>query len=612
MASLIPSYSSVVRRMHSGEKRFAQRLEGLLDEDYLCWYDVAIGPKHQHPDFVVLHPRRGLLILEVKDWKVDSIQKIDRSSTILMTDRGLVTCPNPLEQARQYAFVVKNSLERDPQLRAPEGHSHAGKLVCPYGYGVVLAGITRRQFDGTDLSAVLPSHLVICQDEMTESADAEQFQERLWGMFTVQFGYVLTLPQIDRIRWHMFPELRISQRSLLTVSDDISEEELAGGRLLRVMDLRQEQIARNLGEGHRVIHGVAGSGKTLILGYRCEQLAKTTAAPILVLCFNIALATKLEHAMAARGLTERVTVRHFHRWCMEQLTLYQVAKPAGGMENDEFFREVVLRVTDGVIKGQIPRAQYGAVLIDEGHDFEADWLTLVTQMIDPESNSLLLLYDDAQSIYGKKRPAGFSFKRVGIQAQGRTTILRVNYRNTDDIQRCAYRFAQDLLTPAAADDDGIPLVEPEMAGRRGPAPQLVRMGSLKAEAAHIAMQLARRHGQGTPWNQMAVLYCAPFVARDVNEALGALGIPFNWMKDRRSKASDPRRHAVAVLTLHSSKGLEFPIVAIAGVGFLPYGEVTEEARLLYVGMTRATEELLLTTSRDSSFVERLLSAQEAA
>jgi superfamily I DNA and RNA helicase len=34
------------------------------------------------------------------------------------------------------------------------------------------------------------------------------------------------------------------------------------------MDMEQEKLARNLGEGHRIIHGVAGSGKTLILAYR--------------------------------------------------------------------------------------------------------------------------------------------------------------------------------------------------------------------------------------------------------------------------------------------------------------------------------------------------------
>jgi superfamily I DNA and RNA helicase len=43
--------------------------------------------------------------------------------------------------------------------------------------------------------------------------------------------------------------------------------------IVRVMDLQEEQLARSMGEGHRVIHGVAGSGKTMILGYRAQALA---------------------------------------------------------------------------------------------------------------------------------------------------------------------------------------------------------------------------------------------------------------------------------------------------------------------------------------------------
>lgn len=67
-----------------------------------------------------------------------------------------------------------------------------------------------------------------------------------------------------------------------------------------------------------------------------------------------------------------------------------------------------------------PRAQYDALLIDEGHDFEADWLKLVVQMVDPETNSLLLLYDDAQSIYRKTSGLGFTLSSVGVQAKCRS------------------------------------------------------------------------------------------------------------------------------------------------------------------------------------------------
>jgi superfamily I DNA/RNA helicase len=95
------------------------------------------------------------------------------------------------------------------------------------------------------------------------------------------------------------------------------------------------------------------------------------------------------------------------------------------------------------------------VLIDEGHDFAPEWLKLITQMVDPTTNSLLLLYDDAQSIYERKRSKQFSFRSVGIQAQGRTTILKINYRNTRQILQLAATVAADLLTPDDTDEDGM-------------------------------------------------------------------------------------------------------------------------------------------------------------
>src|SRR5690606_29930963 len=97
--------------------------------------------------------------------------------------------------------------------------------------------------------------------------------------------------------------------------------------MLRVMDIQQEQLARSLGEGHRVIHGVAGSGKTLILGYRAEHLAKVCKRPILILCYNTTLATKLTAVMAAKDLENKVNVVSFHAWCTRQLDTYHISKP---------------------------------------------------------------------------------------------------------------------------------------------------------------------------------------------------------------------------------------------------------------------------------------------
>jgi superfamily I DNA/RNA helicase len=163
----------------------------------------------------------------------------------------------------------------------------------------------------------------------------------------------------------------------------------------------------------------------LILGYRCLHLARVLHKPILVLCFNITLAARLRSFISEKGIADKVQVYHFHEWCKVQLTTYHV--DLVGSDAPIYDRQVE-SVIHGVEKGRIPRAQYGAVMIDEGHDFEPDWLRLVTQMTDPEHDSLLLLYDDAQSIYQKKSPLHFTLSSVGIKAQGRTTILtQVSY-----------------------------------------------------------------------------------------------------------------------------------------------------------------------------------------
>ena len=69
-----------------------------------------------------------------------------------------------------------------------------------------------------------------------------------------------------------------------------------------------------------------------------------------------------------------------------------------------------------------------------------------------------------------------------------------------------------------------------------------------------------------------------------------------------------RGDAVRLMTLHASKGLEFPAVILCGVskGTLPLetekeaADIEEERRLFYVGMTRAREELVLTASGEPS------------
>jgi Nuclease-related domain/UvrD-like helicase C-terminal domain/AAA domain len=599
MATLIPSIGTCVSRMTSGERRLAERLEQKLDDDYLLWYDVPVGPKQSHPDFVILHPRRGLLILETKDWRLDTIKQATRQAWDILVDGHVKVVMSPLAQARFCAIQVVNSLERDPQLVQSAG-LHQGKLAFPWGHGVVFTRITRKQFDEAGLAEAIAPHYVICKDEMEESADVEAFQQRLWNMFPHTFGGALSLPQIDRVRWNMFPQVRVQTQGALF---DDSDADAEMPDMMRVMDIQQEQLARSLGDGHRVIHGVAGSGKTMILGYRAEYLAQASTAsskPILILCFNEPLGVKLDAVMRAKGLDGKVHARHFHKWCRGQLKTYNLL-PADKMETGKLMEEFVTRIIKGVDQKQIPSGQHQAILIDEGHDFAPEWLKLVTQMVDATTNSLLLLYDDAQSIYERSRSKQFSFKSVGVQAQGRTTILKINYRNTKQILQTANLIAADLLTADDKDDDGIPLVKPISCGREGQAPIIIKLPSLREESFAIADHLSNAHQEGHAWGDMAIL-CADWKTMDLcADALHQRKLPFNVRK--RSGDYNPAADAIQIMTMKVSKGLEFPVVALPGVGHMPAaGEDEQEAaRVFYVAATRATQRLVIGVGGEGGF-----------
>jgi superfamily I DNA/RNA helicase len=272
---------------------------------------------------------------------------------------------------------------------------------------------------------------------------------------------------------------------------------------------------------------------------------------------------------------------------------------------------LVNQVIKAVDDGHIPTGQYGALMIDEGHDFEAEWLRLIVQMVDPETSSLLLLYDDAQSIYRKNESLDFSLSSVGVQARGRTTILRVNYRNTDEILNYAYRFAEHYLVPADSDEDHIPLIEPQSAGRHGYKPYMKQLSSFREEANYIAGNLKRLHQEGMQWLDMCIVYRSRWMGEELHRALQAMGMPAQWLDSRYDKKSfRPGEDSVKLMTMHSSKGLEFPLVAIPGIGYMPgkQHDLAAEAKLLYVAMTRSTEKLLLTCHEESEFVELLAEA----
>ena len=94
-------------------------------------------------------------------------------------------------------------------------------------------------------------------------------------------------------------------------------------------------------------------------------------------------------------------------------------------------------------------------------------------------------------------------------------------------------------------------------------------------------------------------------------ALGACSFDSTGERRLRERPGDfqPAADHIHVMTMHVSKGLEFPVVALPGVGHMPApGEPEkDEARLLYVAATRATQRLVLGVGGDGVLGTSLLS-----
>ncbi len=101
-------------------------------------------------------------------------------------------------------------------------------------------------------------------------------------------------------------------------------------------------------------------------------------------------------------------------------------------------------------------------------------------------------------------------------------------------------------------------------------PLIVRPPTLREEVGQVAELLASAHREGHAWADMAIL------CRHHSEG---------HVRRNSSSVFDTAHDSSKVMTLHASKGLEFPVVAPVGVGNMPaHGEdERDEARLFYVG-----------------------------
>lgn len=237
---------------------------------------------------------------------------------------------------------------------------------------------------------------------------------------------------------------------------------------------------------------------------------------------------------------------------------------------------------------------YEAVVVDEAQDLDPSVLRLLVGLC-RAPNRFFLTADANQSIYG----SGFTWSDVHaeLKFRGRTGVLRMNFRSTRQIGQAAaaYLAGGELDTEETGDAEYV---------HDGPEPAVRACLTGADECALLASYLPRAWrmfhlGRGS----CAILTPTADAGKAIAAELTSRGIKATFMQGRDL---DLHSHDVKVLTLQSAKGLEFPVVTLAGFQNAIYPKrqagisdeewhetLDRERRTMYVGMTRAMRALLV-------------------
>lgn len=644
-----------------GERRVYEALSSLSDDYAVCYRRLFPGRRHvEEPDFVVLGPDVGLVVLEVKDW---------RSAHTA----GSLQRENPLEQAKRYVHGLQDLVhERGfPVLVETDGR-HPPGLVFPCVPAVVFPYRSREscEDDGSNLDV---RHVLFREDLVPE-----RLRERLRDLARLYFRPRLTAAQVEFLRGLVAPEFCLEPLSAAEPSRQLDPFQTQLVTTDLFLPPPERRLARDLSA--HLVRGVAGSGKSLLLLMRAKLLAQLRPSwRILVLTYNRDLARFLNATFVKLGGDPvAVHVTHFHKWCHDLLleagewqnplteserlalvaqALAELGNPAGASPESAAeeiawikdyveppleagylaaqrigrqgrlkelqrqtilqvfgryealrcerkcfdWEEVPLRVLEVAGTGRMKVPRYEAILVDETQDFAPSWFRVVLAMLKSETNLLFLTGDGAQRVYRRD----LSWTRLGIQLRGRSRILRRVYRNTYEIGTYAAHWMRKESVAEDLGRFGEEWVEADFDHawvRHGASPVLEGFPEANAERNFVAEEIKKLLAGGKRPSDILVLHARRSAAAAGAEALKRANVPATAVKETGLVFDPP---TVNVCTFHSAKGLEFPIVFCSMTDLFPdsrsfEGEAAakqaeaEAARLLYVGMTRAQDQLFVT------------------
>jgi superfamily I DNA/RNA helicase/mRNA-degrading endonuclease RelE of RelBE toxin-antitoxin system len=406
-------------------------------------------------------------------------------------------------------------------------------------------------------------------------------------------------------------------RALIAASRQLLGQLLSAEQMGRVRVATCDEIAREIVAGvpgRRL--GPVASGEELLEVLRSVRASASPSGPS-------AFDRRLRSAALAR-LTDRYLLDEFEwivdgRGLSSQEEYREAPRPGRGHVLRGGVRDAVWEVYQAFVReiGRRGRERFAAlrlealqrlqsgehadrfdfVVVDEAQDLSPVTLGLMAEL-SQSAAGLFFAADNKQSLYSRNYTWSAAHPR--LQFTGRTAVLKRNYRSTAEIDRAAFA----VLTPEEGE-----ALETSASVHTGPMPVLLR-GAQAADEGEWAGRFVRqmcRHLR-MKISASAVLVPTEAAGRRLAEQLSGAGVAARFFPGREL---DLEADVVKVLTLHSAKGLEFPIVVVCGFdpGTYPVAEefddpavyqerLRHERRLLYVGMSRAMRGLMVAVQAD--------------
>lgn len=492
-------------------------------------------------DFVILHPERGLLVLEVKGGRPELVGR--------KWSRGGRELRDPFDQARRSRYALIDAIEERTRKRIHRGlFAHGDVVVFPHA-----------RFVGTLPVNSDPRVLIDAPDISTLPAQIEN-AFKAWARRETH----LAPSQFSELLDSLMPKLRL----LRCAGAEIHAEHH------RIVQITLDQRATLLGllENERVlVEGTAGSGKTLL----ALEFALTLAdrgERVLFLCYNRHLCAWLQeqakHDPRANRVGAMLEISTFHACARRSAQRAHVDFDVPSTGEQTFWDDEVPLIMEQaleVLRARGHAETFDAVVVDEAQDFAPDWwVTIESLSRAGQAGRLYAFLDMNQSLRGTAK-----LPPVPLPARFRLTT---NCRNTKAIARSGASLAKiDIrLLPGSP---------------AGESPALRRAASSAAEAGLVLAELRQMLLQGIKPQQLALLGPTGHAKGSLARHAEVEGIPFI------DDAIDWRRGAgFLVTTARAFKGLEADVVIVYGLGgFGPLFTRTD----LYVAWTRARHRLVL-------------------